>query len=771
MAFFERGSETPEGYVSVTDHGAIPNDGESDFDAFVAALDAAADARRHLYVPAGSYLLDRNLLLKSRVAILGDAQGISLIRGTPAGVWIGDNQYGDRVTDLTLSHLHFSDITVSFYGRADRIRTEHCLFVPLSPPTTGHLPYIQYFVGSGRAPEIRNSVFLRDQYSLPVSGDGVHHGMAIYFYNTNGGEMRRNVIGLDLDRTEWLDNFFTGESGWVRLREKIAYLRETFNLVSDQGGYRKGAYFVSTRDNAFRENVINGSLHSPFWRDHALYALGNERLVIEGNLFKGWPNNAAGGVKVRNQSGTYIASNRFDDVSIISYTYDLGSILHFRDVTIYNNDFHIRSWPYTWSSRWAAHAPIYYYQDRGLGRTVHDYRVAGNTFYSANPSVEEMRVFGGHPEGFTVYDSNRDGDGNPIGIRSSRGPIRITSERIPEAQRTVFEGLPVPDFVVPDTAPPSTRIPTSAFARVGTMEDAVEPEGGFLVEGAGTGHFRGGLLAFDLSRINQAGRPDVQVFLRLKVIEGREATVSARRITGRWDVDSAAGNRPPRTGPVLASRPVSGEAGWIRLDVTEALFEARENGETTLSFQVESPSADGVSLGAPETEGAPELRVYHGLSMFPVADVHTRARTPYTSYAVSSLLRIGGEDLGYMKFRKNFHLNNVGHASLRIRPFGNCSHGVTLHTASHVRWEENTVSHNVAPEKGIRIGTEEVGADGWITFDITEAANDGWLAASNIGFVLETGTPGGCILLSRESTRPPELHLRTEYRLHGTSGE
>lgn len=66
----------PAGYVSVTDFGAIPDDGQDDLPAFQAALTAAGNAGTGLYIPPGTFTLnDKWIVEENGIGIIG------------AGIW------------------------------------------------------------------------------------------------------------------------------------------------------------------------------------------------------------------------------------------------------------------------------------------------------------------------------------------------------------------------------------------------------------------------------------------------------------------------------------------------------------------------------------------------------------------------------------------------------------------------------------------------------------------------------------------------------------
>ncbi len=76
----------PAGSVSVTDFGAAPGDGADDAAAFDAAISAARDQGREVWIPAGVFTLDRHVTV-DRVTIRGAGQWHTELRGSRPGLF------------------------------------------------------------------------------------------------------------------------------------------------------------------------------------------------------------------------------------------------------------------------------------------------------------------------------------------------------------------------------------------------------------------------------------------------------------------------------------------------------------------------------------------------------------------------------------------------------------------------------------------------------------------------------------------------------------
>ncbi|UJF33788.1 glycosyl hydrolase family 28-related protein [Paenibacillus hexagrammi] len=75
--------EQPQGFLSVTDFGAVAGDGQDDSDAFQAAMDAAKAQRKGVWFPAGAYELDNGgqLFMLDNVTIRGAGMWHTTLKG------------------------------------------------------------------------------------------------------------------------------------------------------------------------------------------------------------------------------------------------------------------------------------------------------------------------------------------------------------------------------------------------------------------------------------------------------------------------------------------------------------------------------------------------------------------------------------------------------------------------------------------------------------------------------------------------------------------
>ncbi|WP_237401588.1 MULTISPECIES: right-handed parallel beta-helix repeat-containing protein [Saccharibacillus] len=94
--------------LSVTDFGAVANDGKDDYNAFAAAAKAAKDQKKTLYVPAGEFTLSRILTLDSIRVEGAGKEATVLVSTNPDGGSI--DLKGDGVQLRSLKHAYQTTI-------------------------------------------------------------------------------------------------------------------------------------------------------------------------------------------------------------------------------------------------------------------------------------------------------------------------------------------------------------------------------------------------------------------------------------------------------------------------------------------------------------------------------------------------------------------------------------------------------------------------------------------------------------------------------------
>lgn len=416
--YFTVTETVPAGCLSATNYGAIPNDQIDDTAAIRNLLAAAAaTSGRCAYLPAGIYRVSESIDPPAGVRITGSRSGMTVLENTsPSYLLIGNATWGVYRGYITLENLFLNHIGVMWaggeYKESNQVRTS-VLFSARSGAGTA----IEFQYGAGSA--ITDSLILRSP---------ANYSPGISLFKTDGVDILRNVIGLDLEQTSWLAREWSGASAWQQLPDKLAFLKAHYRLDADQGHLIAGIYPGREVRSNIQRNFFNGTPNyagTPI-RDHVVYHKGFAAgSTFAFNYLRGWPHDASGGLKVRNGKGLEIVGNFFDDTPLITYTHnEAGLLIGLQDILVYRNYFIARS-------NLSFNRPgISYYEPENVG----DDR---NLFYAENRFDNADQLLGIHLTNTNVGGANSTAfhyaytsntyvhSGNPVRYVDNNGPLTL----------------------------------------------------------------------------------------------------------------------------------------------------------------------------------------------------------------------------------------------------------------------------------------------------------------------------------------------------------
>ncbi len=101
--------EKPSGYFSVTDYGAIPNDGIDDLSAFHAALEAAGRTGTGVYIPSGQFTLAQKLEIKqNNIGVIGAGMWYTELYFSTEAIFSGG--IFARCSNVEISNLYLNTV-------------------------------------------------------------------------------------------------------------------------------------------------------------------------------------------------------------------------------------------------------------------------------------------------------------------------------------------------------------------------------------------------------------------------------------------------------------------------------------------------------------------------------------------------------------------------------------------------------------------------------------------------------------------------------------
>ena len=403
--------------VNIKDYG-VTGDGETDITAKLeqAIADVASDSTKSgIYFPGGTYVISGKVSLKNGVSLIGDQKNVSVLKSLDGTAAIGNTNGGERnINNIKIRDLFFYNVNVHFYcwilDNRKKIHISRCVFYGGDDNV----------VGLSRASEssVRHCIFLR---SIDHPGSGIHT------WNSSKVYVENNVFGVSFANLDWLLTEWKAPRGWKNLLTRLYMFQTHESLDDNQGCFRRAIKIQNSRGMAsVCDNILNADRNYNGPRDHAMYIHNNyKKVIIARNWMRGWVNDPSGGLKVRNNNGpTIIAVNRFKDISIIGYihrTKDEGGLANqevYIDTLVYKNifDFDYDNPCYGGVGMWDQAS------EKG-GQGVESGNEYAENIMNTPNNTASFWFRSADPDGYKIYNTNFDGDGNLITSSNQNIPI------------------------------------------------------------------------------------------------------------------------------------------------------------------------------------------------------------------------------------------------------------------------------------------------------------------------------------------------------------
>ena len=332
-------------------------------------IEYAMSNGRELYFPEGTYKITRDIDLSrvklpksSSFKISGDKDGLSIFDGTSNTekmLRLIHSGYSGEIDKVQIENIVFNNVGLEITQRTKKeVIIKNNIFIngnytreKNSDGSISKATMEPYIVAKNTRYTVENNIFLR----------GTNYpGRGVATYGTNNTNINNNFFG-DLagadDAAKMLPEEVINRLEVVKSSNLVDGHQGNFFTAINNERYDTNVvifnnYFkmMRTRDivSDFDTNVsitgINVSTEGQR-RDHIIYSKCYENLDIVGNYFEGMENGRAGGVKIRNGKNTYVGSNHFSNVPLLTYIYgDLtreDSLLY--DTVIYNNLLHTKN--------------------------------------------------------------------------------------------------------------------------------------------------------------------------------------------------------------------------------------------------------------------------------------------------------------------------------------------------------------------------------------------------------------------------------------------
>jgi Ca2+-binding RTX toxin-like protein len=379
--------------VSITTYGVVADSGLDQTAAINAAIQQAKLDGNDLSFPAGDYLVSGDITLADGVDLFGSTSGFSRLYANSAGdaVSITNGGVGGvKITSIEIDSFHFDNVNIDIGSDVAGITITNNFFNNTNAEN-------QIILRQADA-TISGNVMLREEAWDDGSGVMNSHGIGILLFETDGVDVSQNIIG-GLNDHATRTQLYTAS-----IEARIAdFLTENPTVdIYDAGYYATGVSLATENANVnITENIIVGDTGDDYKRDHVIYARGYEHLTISSNYFAGWQNDASGGVKLRNGIDTKVFANYFDNVSLLTYTYDNATPLELTDTYVFGNHFRVEDD----DSIPDIKNPIYYLETNDFTvpdptLTVSNYNIYANSFDA--PRLDDIFIGPDDDAGETV---------------------------------------------------------------------------------------------------------------------------------------------------------------------------------------------------------------------------------------------------------------------------------------------------------------------------------------------------------------------------------
>lgn len=428
---------------AVTDTGASGDGQTDDTGSIQQAITMAHDQGGCVYLPAGVYRITRDLDWTKPASIVGDA-GSAAVLYSPDNKALTDTVYSNRWDRApSIDNVVFDGLRINLNGpyKSGLVITRSVFvnrIAPGEPPTGGGsneftTAQVAVKLSNLRDTQVLDSVFLSDR---PVDG-----GTPVYSYRTVNATFSGNLVGADLSSLGWLGQW-TGSRSWTQPpASRLAQLQRLTGLPDALGHLQRGGAFQLDQNLAVTGNIVNRDPRSQAKSDHALYAWGFNGLTVRGNWARGWPQTAAGGLKVRNGTTATIAGNYLDGTALLLYTYAATNVPEvFQDVVVCGNVYDVRH-----VTPGPGHNGVQYWRNftgTGIEQAI---AVFDNRFVdpaAGQPDRPDISQTAGDRDAFAAHN-NTYPDGSPVPVAGMRTAAPTT------AQRARCSGATAPDLQVP----------------------------------------------------------------------------------------------------------------------------------------------------------------------------------------------------------------------------------------------------------------------------------------------------------------------------------
>lgn len=321
-----------------------------------AIIDHANSLTKQLYIPAGTYIINKNVVLRSGLKIKGEEENPTILKNeTGQNVYLSDENY-QTSHNIEIHSLFFDGVGI-FTRLANNITiNDNVFYHPVS------LYPINLQTSNGAT--MQNNIFMRDhEHATPDTENraiyiGGFSTVGRYEYMENV-QITDNLFGLRINELEAIKSFSNPEIIKTINRLQSALESEQMSLEHNEQNYLScGVNSYSNSKNVLIKNNFFQQMYENEDRygvvgDHAIYLRGPQNVQVVGNHVRGLHNGPYGGFKFKSGRNITIMNNYLRNTGIIMYetpefglgdSFAQGQVAELSNWFVANNVFDFKEW-------------------------------------------------------------------------------------------------------------------------------------------------------------------------------------------------------------------------------------------------------------------------------------------------------------------------------------------------------------------------------------------------------------------------------------------
>ena len=329
---------------------------EDQSDQLQTIIDHTNSLTKQLYIPADTYIINKNVVLRSGLKIKGEEENPTILKNeTGQNVYLSDENY-QTSHNIEIHSLFFDGVGI-FTRLANNITiNDNVFYHPVS------LYPINLQTSNGAT--MQNNIFMRDhEHATPDTENraiyiGGFSTVGRYEYMENV-QITDNLFGLRINELEAIKSFSNPEIIKTINRLQSALESEQMSLEHNEQNYLScgvnsysNSKNVLIKDNFFQQMYENEDRYGVVG-DHAIYLRGSQNVQVIGNHVRGLHNGPYGGFKFKSGRNITIMNNYLRNTGIIMYetpefglgdSFDQGQVAELSNWLVANNVFDFKEW-------------------------------------------------------------------------------------------------------------------------------------------------------------------------------------------------------------------------------------------------------------------------------------------------------------------------------------------------------------------------------------------------------------------------------------------